>query len=251
MTDQPNYFWHYQIGFWLVLGACLFVGGLTHLDFMVALVRNIYYPVAGFISSFVVIILMRKYKSYAIKIRWVLIILTCLLAALLCSAVVNPITFMQSGIPFSDLTTRHFVSGTFNYWLIYLVWGLGYLHLDKSVLAVEREAPKAKRLMLEKSGEIVPVSLSDITHVKAAGDYVEVYAGDDCFLNRTTLTAFASHLDHPDFIRSHRSIIVNLHHVKALSPESKGEYQIILKNNTTVKASRTHAQSVRERLADL
>ncbi len=85
--------------------------------------------------------------------------------------------------------------------------------------------------------------------MKAAGDYVEVFTDECSYLNRSTLSAFAGELDHPEFIRSHRSILVNLRYVRPLSPEAKGEYQIVLKNNLTLKASRTYAAEVREKLA--
>lgn len=251
MTDQPKYFWAYQIGFWVLMGLYLFSGGLTHLEFWVALIRNTYYPVAGFISSFVIIMLMKKFKKFAVPIRWFAILGCCIVVAVLCTVAVNPITFMQQGTAMSDMTIMDIFAGYFNYTLIYLLWGVGYLHIDKTIMDVVREKPRARRLMLEKNNEIVPVNVSDITHIKAAGDYVEVFTRDDCYLNRATLTSFAETLDHPDFIQSHRSIIVNLNYVKALSPESKGEYQIILKNSRTVKASRTHAQNVRERLSQI
>lgn len=251
LTEQPKYFWHYQIGFWIFMGLYLFSGGLTHLDFWVALIRNIYYPIAGFISSFVIIMLMRKFKTLGLLHRWFAILGCCVVAAVLCTVAVNPITFMQQGTPMSDMTMRDIIAGYFNYTLIYLLWGVGYLHIDKQVLMVEKPKAHSKKLLLEKNNEIFPVLSDDITHIKAAGDYVEVFTIDDRFLNRATLTSFAREVDHPDFIQSHRSVIVNLNHVKSLSPESKGEYQIILRNNTTIKASRTHAQNVRARLAEI
>lgn len=251
MLDQPKYFWPYQVGFWTIMGFYLFSGGLTHLDFWVALIRNTYYPVAGFISSFVIIMLMRKFKALSLLHRWFAILACCIAAAILCTVAVNPITFMQRGFPMSEMTIRDIFAGYFNYTLIYLLWGVGYLHIDKQILRLEVAPAKNKRLMLEKNNEIVPVDTDDITHVKAAGDYVEIFTSNDSYLNRATLTSFAVKLDHPDFIQSHRSIIVNLKHVKSLSPEAKGEYQIILKNNASLKASRTHAQNVRERLSQV
>ncbi len=253
MSDQPKYFWAFQCGFWTMMGCYLFVGGLTHLDFWVALVRNTYYPAAGFISSFVLILLFKKYANLKMLYRWLAVICSCSVMAVVCTAAINPITFMQSGMAFSELGLKEITAGIFNYTLIYNLWGLGYLHIDRSILRVETKnsATANKRLMLEKNNVIVPVNIDDITHVKAAGDYVEVYTRQTSYLNRTTLTSFAHKLDHPDFIQTHRSIIVNLSHVKALSPESKGEYQIILKNNNSVKASRTYAATVRARLAQI
>lgn len=251
MMEQPKYFWTYQIGFWSVMGFYLFSGGLTHLEFWVALIRNTYYPVAGFISSFVIIMLMRKFTALPLPYRWAAILTCCVAAAVLCTVAINPITFMQQGVALPDMTARDIFAGYFNYTLIYLLWGVGYLHVDKNVLKVASTPVKNKRLMLEKNNEIIPVSTADITHVKAAGDYVEIFTTDSRYLNRATLTAFAATLDHPDFIRSHRSIIVNLKHVKSLNPETKGEYRIILKNNASLKASRTFAATVRERLAEL
>lgn len=250
LHNQPRYFWHYQIGFWFIIGFYLFAGGLTHQSFWMSLVRNIYFPVIGFVTSFVIILLMGKYKILPIANRWVAIILSCILIAALCTIAVNPITFMQSGMTLEEMTLRHFTAGYFNFTLIYMVWGLGYLHIDKSILFVEPSGALEadKRLMLEKNNKFVPVEIADITHIKAAGDYVEVFTSEASYLNRSTLTAFANELAQPAFVQVHRSIIVNLNHLKALSPEAKGEYQIILSNNDTVKVSRTYATSLKEQL---
>ena len=252
MIELPKYFWRFQIGIWLLLGFYLFLGGLTHAPFMVALVRNIYYPVIGFVTSLIVVFIFKKYIPLSIPVRWIAITSTCIIMAILCTVAINPITFLQIGMEFNELTSKEFFAGVFNYILIYLVWGFAYLHLDKSILMIEASKDRSSiddnKMMLEKNGNLIPVPVANITHIKAAGDYIEIFADNACYLNRATLSTFVKEINSSDFIQTHRSNIVNLNHIDALTPLTKGEYQIILKDGNTLKASRTYATFLKESL---
>ena len=232
------------------MGVYLFSGGLTHLDFWVALVRNIYYPIAGFVSSFIIILLLGKYAKLSRPYRWMAILISCVLLAILCTVAVNPITFMQQGVLLSETTAREIFAGYFNYTLIYLLWGVGYLHIDHSIFPKndQKNSNDNRRIMLEKNNILIPVEITNITHIKAAGDFVEVFTDDSHYLNRSTLSSFVKELSNDDFVKSHRSIVVNINYVKALNPETKGEFQVLLKNNISLKASRTYASSLKNRL---
>ena len=193
---------------------------------------------------------MGKFKELPIVPRWLVSLGSCVLLAILCTVAVNPITFMQQGIAFSDMTIRHIFAGYFNYTLIFLLWGVGYLHIDKSILGENHTKinQSNNRIILEKNNELIPVYIANITHIKAAGDYVEIFTDHETYLNRATLSSFVHELNNADFIKSHRSIIVNVKHIKALIPEAKGECQIILRNNVSLKASRTYAASLKQHL---
>ncbi|MDG1709020.1 MAG: LytTR family DNA-binding domain-containing protein [Emcibacteraceae bacterium] len=214
------------------------------------MVRNIYYPIAGFVSSFIIILLLGKYAKLSRPYRWMAILISCVLLAILCTVAVNPITFMQQGVLLSEMTAREIFAGYFNYTLIYLLWGVGYLHIDHSIFPKndQKNSNDNRRIMLEKNNILIPVEITNITHIKAAGDFVEVFTDDSHYLNRSTLSSFVKELSNDDFVKSHRSIVVNINYVKALNPETKGEFQVLLKNNISLKASRTYASSLKNRL---
>jgi DNA-binding LytR/AlgR family response regulator len=54
------------------------------------------------------------------------------------------------------------------------------------------------------------VYLKEITHVEACGDYIELHAGEDTYKILSSMKAFMQNLPEKEFMRIHKSYIVNL-----------------------------------------
>jgi DNA-binding LytR/AlgR family response regulator len=98
--------------------------------------------------------------------------------------------------------------------------------LDRSRNERDRENPSRSeaerhllRLPTRDGTESVPVA--DIEYVKAAGNYVELFALGRSWLLRTTLTRLATELEACGFSRVHRSVLVNRHHVSVWDREQR------------------------------
>lgn len=57
---------------------------------------------------------------------------------------------------------------------------------------------------------------------------------------RETLSKLEAQLDASQFLRIHRSTIINLEQVKELQPISHGEYVVVLHNGTQLRLSRSY-----------
>jgi two-component system, LytTR family, response regulator len=89
-----------------------------------------------------------------------------------------------------------------------------------------------------KSGtkiDVIPVEA--ITYLEAEGDYVMIYTKDESYLKEKTMKYFESHLDNHQFIRIHRSYVVNVNEIIRLEHYDKENYIAILKNNIKLKVS--------------
>src|SRR5215470_19069696 len=98
------------------------------------------------------------------------------------------------------------------------------------------------RLFLKKSGRTVFVSLDEVECLEAAGNYVRVHAGKEQYRVRETLTTFATRLPVRDFVRIHRSIIVNRNRIQELRRSFSGKYLVTLVSGKQVTLSRSHRQ---------
>jgi len=92
------------------------------------------------------------------------------------------------------------------------------------------------------------VMTADIDWVGAAGVYVTLHAGGEEFLYRASLSAVANRLDPFQFVRVHRSSVVNLKSIALIEPRSHGDYEIVLKDGTHLLLSRTFRAEVEARL---
>lgn len=88
----------------------------------------------------------------------------------------------------------------------------------------------------------------DIDWVEAAGVYVTLHAGGEEFLYRANLSAVANRLDPFQFVRVHRSSLVNLKSVAFLERRSHGEFEIVLKDGTRLMLSRNYRADIEARL---
>jgi len=84
----------------------------------------------------------------------------------------------------------------------------------------------------------------EIDWIEAAGVYVTLHVGDDEFLYRAGLAEVASRLDPFQFVRIHRSSVVNLRSIAILERRSHGEFEVALKNGTRLMLSRSYREHV-------
>jgi len=88
----------------------------------------------------------------------------------------------------------------------------------------------------------------DISWIEAAGVYVTLHAEGEDFLYRASLGAVLERLDPFQFVRIHRSSIVNLRSVAQLERRSHGEFEITLKDGTRLMLSRNYRADFEARL---
>jgi two-component system LytT family response regulator len=95
-----------------------------------------------------------------------------------------------------------------------------------------------ERLVIKSAGRIFFLSVSEIDWIEAADNYVQLHAGGDEHLLRETMNSLERRLDPVQFVRVHRSRIVNIQRVRALQPLFRGEYEIMLQDGTRLESSR-------------
>lgn len=94
----------------------------------------------------------------------------------------------------------------------------------------------------------IRVNTEDIEAVEAVRDYVELHTSTKSHFMRGKISGIEQRLDPKQFIRVHRSFIVNLKHVKALKTADSGARLVILASGKEVRVGRTYLPNVREKL---
>jgi two-component system, LytTR family, response regulator len=96
------------------------------------------------------------------------------------------------------------------------------------------------RLMIKSKDHISMMPIKEIEWIESAGDYVYIHSKSQRQLVRETLMALEEKLDPKNFVRIHRSTIVNVEQVKSLSPNEHGDYDVFLHNGIQLKLSRSY-----------
>jgi two-component system LytT family response regulator len=87
-----------------------------------------------------------------------------------------------------------------------------------------------ERISVKSSGRIYFVNTRDIIRIKAAGKYLDIMDSGGAHTIRKTMTQMEKQLDPEIFIRVHRSVIVNIRHIKEMQHWYKNEYVLFLSN---------------------
>jgi len=104
------------------------------------------------------------------------------------------------------------------------------------------------RLVVKSGGSTRFVRVADIDWIEAAGVYANLHIGGKELLYRAALNDLAEKLDSVRFVRVHRSAIVNIESILRLEPISHGEFEVILKDGSRSRISRTYRRQLEKRL---
>ncbi len=117
--------------------------------------------------------------------------------------------------------------------------------------AISRDAgvgQRRNRLMIKSGGRIHFVRTADIDWCEAAGNYVRMHAGTQEYLIRDTMGHLESQLEPTQFVRIHRSTIVNVDRILEMQSSFNGEYMVLLRNGTRLTLSRGYRDALHGRL---
>ena len=104
------------------------------------------------------------------------------------------------------------------------------------------------RLVVKSSGRIYFVRIADIDWCEAAGNYIRVHVGAQSHLIRETMNRLETQLDARQFVRIHRSTIVNVDRIQELRSSFNGEHVVLLRSGVRLTMSRGYKDGLQERL---
>ena len=96
------------------------------------------------------------------------------------------------------------------------------------------------RIIFKSRGRILFLPVSDIRWIGAEENYVRICTGTETHLLRETMSSMEQRLDPELFLRVHRSAIVNLHYVKEVRTETRGDFMVHLVNGQKLAMSRSY-----------
>jgi two-component system LytT family response regulator len=101
-------------------------------------------------------------------------------------------------------------------------------------------------LAIKDAGEVSRVPVNDIIWIDAAGDYMCVHTEETTHILRQTMKQLEESLDPKQFIRSHRSTIINKMFVNKFCSQLNGEYYLVMCNGKELKVSRSYKERVKK-----
>jgi two-component system LytT family response regulator len=103
---------------------------------------------------------------------------------------------------------------------------------------MERVRAHRTRVPIKTDGRVTFLPVEEIDWIESADNHVKIHAKGETHVLRRTLQSMQASLSPADFVRVHRSSIVNVARIEEIQPWFNGEYVVLLRDGTKVQTSR-------------
>ena len=112
-----------------------------------------------------------------------------------------------------------------------------------------RQSGSAERFIVKSGGDVLFLRPDEIDYIEAADNYLNIHAGKENLLLRETMQRMERRLDPRQFLRIHRSTIVNVERIRKLQAGPAGDHLVVLRDGRQLTLSRSYREQVQQRLA--
>ncbi len=103
-----------------------------------------------------------------------------------------------------------------------------------------------QRIVVKKGTHILIIPIQKVHYLEAYDDYVKIYTGEGFHLKKKTMSHYESVLDAQQFVRVHRSYLINLQELTRIEPLEKDSHVALLKSGTRIPLSQSGYSRLKE-----
>lgn len=120
--------------------------------------------------------------------------------------------------------------------------------LIMSIKSADSDQKYSSHLFVQKSEKLFNLEVKDIMHLEASGDYTVLTTKNDQYLSSSGIGKLEEKLNPDQFIRIHRSTIINLNYLKEIEKHFNGGLIVKMQNGKSFPVSRTYAKQIRKKV---
>jgi two-component system LytT family response regulator len=102
-----------------------------------------------------------------------------------------------------------------------------------------RQPEERNRIVVKEGGNIRIIPVHEIQYVEAYDDYVKIYTQKEMFLKKKTMSFYEQSLNADQFVRVHRSYIIQLTQLTRIEPLEKDSHVALLKSGVRIPLSKS------------
>lgn len=96
-----------------------------------------------------------------------------------------------------------------------------------------------QRIVVKTGTKIKIIPLQEVHYLEASDDYVKIVTAAGTFLKKSTMSYYEQVLNPTQFVRTHRSYMINLQEITRIDPYEKENHIAILRSGATVPVSKS------------
>lgn len=116
----------------------------------------------------------------------------------------------------------------------------------KIIETVDSYDEQINRIAIRAGNHIKVLSVEKISYLQSDDDYVRIHSEGSEYLKEKTMKFFETHLNPDQFVRIHRSFILNVNELDKLERYEKDSYIAVLKNGNKLKVSASGYKSLKK-----
>lgn len=116
---------------------------------------------------------------------------------------------------------------------------------EKQVSSVQQSNPIRQLLVADGNRKVV-VTVTELLYLEASSPYVMLHLENKKLLHRETLKGLEAQLDPAEFVRVHKSCIVNCNKIHTVRSRGNGDYDLVLVSGPIIRLSRNYVSVFRK-----
>ena len=113
-------------------------------------------------------------------------------------------------------------------------------------MALQTAAVQSNRIVVKDNGKIKIIPVAQVQYLEAADDYVKIITAEASFLKKKTMQYFEDSLPPQEFIRIHRSYIINASLITRIDLHEKDSHLVLLTTGARLPVSKAGYAKLKE-----
>ena len=122
------------------------------------------------------------------------------------------------------------------------------LQINKLIETHDEELGALSRVVVKSGRKIQVIPVESILYIESQDDFVMIYCKDGHFMKQKTMKFFEEHLDPKQFVRIHRSYLLNISEIAELQQYEKESWLVVTKQGAKLKVSKAGYSNLKQLL---
>jgi two-component system, LytTR family, response regulator len=120
--------------------------------------------------------------------------------------------------------------------------------IQKLVNSHDEEAGLINRIIVKSGRKIHIIPVESVYYIESQDDFVMIYCKEGHFMKQKTMKFFETHLDNQQFVRIHRSYLLNLSQISEIQQYEKESWIVLTKQGAKIKMSKAGYTNLKGKL---
>lgn len=116
------------------------------------------------------------------------------------------------------------------------------------VASHDEEEGLINRIIVKHGRKIHIIPVESVYYIESQDDFVMIYCKEGHFMKQKTMKFFEAHLDDSQFVRIHRSYLVNVSQISEIQQYEKESWMVLTKQGAKIKVSKAGYVNLKDKL---